>query len=654
MTVRHIVATILLLSLLAAPARAQSGPQLTQSVVAGGGGASEQGSLRVEGTVGQGAAGVSSGGTFTLGGGFGFTSAAVNTQPTADGQSVTTDENTPVAITLTGSDAETSSAGLVFTVSAQPSQGTLSGSAPSLTYTPASGYVGPDSFKFTVTDAGNGGAPPLTSGEATVSINVVRLPGLFARAARAAEPFSGQAQMLFTLTLDRAPNSAVSVDFNTSAVSASAGSDYITTGGTATFQPGQRVRTVAVPVLSDDAAEPDETFLLLLSNISGGHVDGGEAVGTITSTNAAGGVLISELRAFGPGPANDPLDEFVELYNNTDAPITVAASDGSDGWGLFQKGADCNAAPVLVGFVPNGTVIPAGGHFLFAAENYSLDGYAAADSEFSADLGTSGGLALFTTADAAAISSANRLDAVGFGTDDSNNCALLREAAGLAQPSDPAAVGQYSYARRLTAGKPQDTNDSSGDFWLLTASVPAGQERLGAPGPENLASPTTRSNSQVIMGPAAPCRTNTQAPNRERHVAPYDDTLSGTGSYPLGTMSIRRTFSNLTGAPVTRLRYRIVDLTAGPAPSGIADLRAVSSPSLVAITNPCGAAAVNGTTLDQPPAQPNGGGLNSSLSSGTITVSDPLLHGSSIDVQFLLGVRQAGTFRFFIIIEALP
>jgi hypothetical protein len=62
---------------------------------------------------------------------------------------------------------------------------------------------------------------------------------------------------------------------------------------------------------------------------------------------------------------------------------------------------------------------------------------------------------------------------------------------------------------------------------------------------------------------------------------------------------------------------------------------------------------VQGTTLEQPPLQTNGGGFNSSLSSGTITLETPLLDGTSIDVRFLLGVKQTGDFKFFINIEAL-
>jgi hypothetical protein len=63
---------------------------------------------------------------------------------------------------------------------------------------------------------------------------------------------------------------------------------------------------------------------------------------------------------------------------------------------------------------------------------------------------------------------------------------------------------------------------------------------------------------------------------------------------------------------------------------------------------------VKGTTLEQPPTQPNGGGYNSTLAVGTITTSTPLAPNAAVNVQFLLGVQTNGAFRFFIIVEALP
>ena len=75
---------------------------------------------------------------------------AVNDAPVANGQSVSTNEDTAKAITLTGSDVEGSP--LTYTVATQPNHGVLSGTAPDLTYTPNKDYNGIDSFTFTVND----------------------------------------------------------------------------------------------------------------------------------------------------------------------------------------------------------------------------------------------------------------------------------------------------------------------------------------------------------------------------------------------------------------------------------------------------------------------------------------------------------------------
>ncbi len=88
----------------------------------------------------------------------------VNNEPVADDQSVTTDEDTSVAITLTASDADGDP--LTYSVSAGPSNGTLSGTAPNLTYTPNADYNGSDSFTFVANDG------TVDSNTATVSITV--------------------------------------------------------------------------------------------------------------------------------------------------------------------------------------------------------------------------------------------------------------------------------------------------------------------------------------------------------------------------------------------------------------------------------------------------------------------------------------------------
>ncbi len=84
--------------------------------------------------------------------------------PVADPQSVTTPEDTPKAIVLTASDPDGDR--LTFTVNSGPSHGTLSGTAPNVTYTPSLNYYGPDSFTFTASDGLR------TSDPVLVSINV--------------------------------------------------------------------------------------------------------------------------------------------------------------------------------------------------------------------------------------------------------------------------------------------------------------------------------------------------------------------------------------------------------------------------------------------------------------------------------------------------
>ena len=93
----------------------------------------------------------------------------VNRVPVAQNQSVSINKNTAKAISLVATDADKDP--LIYQVITQPSHGTLSGTPPSLTYTPAASYSGSDNFTFKVNDG------MVDSNIATVSITVVnRVP----------------------------------------------------------------------------------------------------------------------------------------------------------------------------------------------------------------------------------------------------------------------------------------------------------------------------------------------------------------------------------------------------------------------------------------------------------------------------------------------
>jgi hypothetical protein len=92
---------------------------------------------------------------------------AVNDPPVAQNQSVSTDEDTAKAITLSATDVDGDS--LTYSLVADPIHGVLIGTPPNLSYTPTASYNGPDSFAFT---AGDG---RLDSNVGTVSITVTHV-----------------------------------------------------------------------------------------------------------------------------------------------------------------------------------------------------------------------------------------------------------------------------------------------------------------------------------------------------------------------------------------------------------------------------------------------------------------------------------------------
>jgi len=388
-------------------------------------------------------------------------------------------------------------------------------------------------------------------------------------------------------------------------------------------------------------------------------------------------LIISELRLRGPGGAKD---EFVEFYNTADTPVSVCTADQSGGWALSARKADGSAAPTIF-VIPYGTVIEGRGHLLAVnngAGGYSLSNYPAGNGQtakgditYTSDIEDNVGGALFKTANPASFTSVNRLDAVG-STSETN--ALYREGAGHAPLSGAAYTSgiDYSFYRDLcglsgsactTGGAPKDTGDNASDFLFVDTngtSAGAGQ-RLGSPGPENLSSPIQRT-SGFSLNSLDTTASSSSAPNRVR-----DFTSNPSNNSTFGTLSLRKRVVNNTGAPVTRLRFRIAEVTTFPNSGGLADLRPITSVSVTASVNDSGTClastgssatpcvvTVQGTTLEEPASQPNGGGYNSTLSAGAVTLAAPLANGASVNVQFMLGIRATGSFRFLITVETLP
>ena len=316
--------------------------------------------------------------------------------------------------------------------------------------------------------------------------------------------------------------------------------------------------------------------------------------------------------------------------------------------------------------IPNDTVIPARGHFLAINEDgYSLTIYGVGDevllagdvsshNGYTINIPDGSGIALFNTAEPANFTLDNRLDAAGYSSVD----ALYREGAGFPAPGAEAGGSlEYSFVRRVCIfdivgcggpGLPRDTADNTSDFVVVNtaAAETVLGAKLGAPGPEGLTS-ALNGNSAMPGTLLDPSVSASQPPNRVRD---FDEHPSGNGTF--GTLSIRRTVTNNTGSPVRYLAFRVIEITTKPVPLETADLRAVDSGD-IEVTVDGSPVDVYGTNVEQPPTQLIGGGLNSSLAVGFITLTNQLADGDSINVQFLLGIMQTGRYRFYVNVEML-
>jgi hypothetical protein len=449
------------------------------------------------------------------------------------------------------------------------------------------------------------------------------------------------------------PNGAAGIDGITVTLSGSSAAVTTTAGGGFySFTPLTRFGNYTVtPSGGNNTFTPTSlTFNNLNSAITNANFTAVEIAGAVPTPTPAlatvGQVLITEFRQSVGSTTSS--NEYVELYNNTDAPISV----GGYGLALFNAtfGGD-----VTLGF-PAGVTIPRRGHLLVAntaAGGYSLTAYAAANlTHANANLMPDNqGFGLIDP------SRSTLIDSVGF-VGNGGSLPYI-EGQGLAATTGARPNVEHAWVRKIstTTSLPIDTGNNAADFQLVSVTgvtfTPAIPSALGAPGPENAAGPVQgfTVNSAVVD----PGCTGTGAPTSAcvlaRDATPIDALST------LGTISIRRKLTNNTGAPVTRLRFRVIDdsTTTLPVPPGTADLRLRTSSTFTANLSGGGTTPIQGLTLEEAtPAQPSGGGSNSSAAAGTVTLGTPLANGDSINVNFVFGVQQLGSFRLGFVIEALP
>lgn len=107
-------------------------------------------------------------------------------------------------------------------------------------------------------------------------------PGLSINDVTMTEGHSGTTNATFTVTLSAGSGRVVTVAYATADGTATAPADYTAVSGTLTFAPGETSKTITVLVKGDTLDEPNETFLVKLSNPTNATLARAQGVGTIT------------------------------------------------------------------------------------------------------------------------------------------------------------------------------------------------------------------------------------------------------------------------------------------------------------------------------------------------------------------------------------
>lgn len=123
----------------------------------------------------------------------------------------------------------------------------------------------------------------------------IGVPKLTVASVSTAEGNSGSSSLAFVLTLSKASETALTVNYTTRDGTALSGQDFLATSGAVTFDAGETQKTVFVTVLGDSVEERDETFSLVLRGESEAlHLQHSSVIGTIIDDDTPISISISD------------------------------------------------------------------------------------------------------------------------------------------------------------------------------------------------------------------------------------------------------------------------------------------------------------------------------------------------------------------------
>jgi uncharacterized protein YhjY with autotransporter beta-barrel domain len=223
------------------------------------------------------------------------------------------------------------------------------------------GTIEPDETVIITLGAGTGYVVG-TPADATGTILNDDFPNISVGNVTVTEGNSGTTNAVFTVTLSAASPGAVTFDIATATNgTATSGQDYVANSQTGvTIPAGSTSATFTVAINGDALNEPNETFFVNLTNVSGAIINGSQGTGTITNDDPVPTLSIGNLSTFEGNLGTRTLAFQIAL----DAPsgqtvqVSVATANGSATAGsdyvalagsfAFQPGETSKTFPVTV------------------------------------------------------------------------------------------------------------------------------------------------------------------------------------------------------------------------------------------------------------------------------------------------------------------
>ena len=160
-------------------------------------------------------------------------------------------------------------------------------------------------------------------------------------------------QLSFTITLDRASSSIVTVDYATANDTAEAGTDYTATSGTLTFAAGEISKLVQITVHGDQTTESNETVFLNLSNANNATIQVAQGVGTIVNDDPNPLITMDDVSMNEGNSGTSAVSMQVHLNHDSAFDVTV---DYATSNGTATAGIDYVATSGTLTFAPGETV----------------------------------------------------------------------------------------------------------------------------------------------------------------------------------------------------------------------------------------------------------------------------------------------------------